>query len=151
MEVVAPLGGVYQAGTLSGNPVAMAAGLAQLTVLKENPQYYGELNQKSAVFFKQIQETVRGAGLPWRVNHVGSLGCLYFTGQEVFDYESAKTSDTKAFGNYCNYMINRGVYLAPAQFEAMFVSMAHTKEQLRQTLDVMEQYFSELKKGGMSL
>lgn len=146
MEVVAPLGGVYQAGTLSGNPVAMAAGLAQLTVLKEHPSYYEELNQKSAAFFQKIQEILQGADLPWRVNHVGSLGCLYFTGEEVFDYESAKTSDTKAFGAYCNYMINQGVYLAPAQFEAMFVSMAHTEEQLQRVLGIMERYFENEKK-----
>ena len=141
METVAPLGGVYQAGTLSGNPVAMAAGLAQLGILKEHPEYYKELNQKADHFFGEIKGILQAAGLPWQVNHVGSLGCLYFTDHKVRDYESAKTSDTRAYADYCNYMIDHGVYLAPAQFEAMFVSMVHTEEQLRKVLDVMEEYF----------
>lgn len=141
MEVVAPLGGVYQAGTLSGNPVAMAAGLTQLTILKEHPEYYKTLNEKADKFYQRIQELVQKAGLPYRVNHVGSLGCLYFTEKEVTDYESAKTSDTKAFADYCNYMINHGIYLAPAQFEAMFLSLAHTEELLAETLKIMENYF----------
>lgn len=144
MEMVAPLGGVYQAGTLSGNPVAMAAGLCQLTVLKEHPEYYEELNRKADAFFEKIQETVKKARLPYRVNHVGSLGCLYFSGREVLDYDSAKTSDTKAYADYCNYMLEHGIYLAPAQFEAMFVSMAHTEEQLDQTLCVLQEYCAKV-------
>ncbi len=75
------------------------------------------------------------------MNHVGSLGCLYFTDQTVVDYESAKTSDTKAFADYCNYMIDHGIYLAPAQFEAMFLSLAHTDEMLEKVLKCMKQYF----------
>lgn len=143
MEVVAPLGGVYQAGTLSGNPVAMAAGLAQLTILKEHPKYYVELNSRADWFYKELQKLVEEAGLPYRVNHAGSLGCLYFTGTKVTDYESAKTSDVKAYARYCNAMLEHGVYLAPAQFEAMFLSMAHTKEMLQQVLDIMKAYFEQ--------
>ena len=142
MEMVAPLGGVYQAGTLSGNPVAMAAGLCQLTILKEHPEYYESLNQKADAFFTQMQEGVKAADLPYRVNHVGSLGCLYFTGQEVRDYDSAKTSDTRKYAEYCNYMLEHGMYLAPAQFEAMFVSMAHTTEQLERALKVQQEYWA---------
>lgn len=141
MEVVSPVGGVYQAGTLSGNPIAMAAGLTQLTILKEHPEYYKTLNENAEWFFGEIEKTVAEAGLPYQVNHVGSIGSLFFTGEKVRDYDSAKTSDTKAFAEYCNYMLNHGIYLAPAQFEAMFLSMAHSKEILEETLQKMKQYF----------
>ncbi len=144
MEVVAPLGGVYQAGTLSGNPVAMAAGMAQLNWLKDHPHSYETLNQRAAAFFDSIREMLTELKLPWQVNHVGSLGCLFFTGQTVHDYESAKTSDTKAYADYCNYMLTHGVYLAPAQFEAMFLSMAHSDAQLKQVLETMRAYFEQL-------
>lgn len=140
MELVSPVGGVYQAGTLSGNPVAMAAGITQLTILKEHPEYYTELNQRADQFYRSMQEIFEKAGHSWQLNHVGSLGCLYFTEQEVTDYESAKTSDTEAFARYCNYMMEHGVYLAPSQFEAMFLSLAHTEELLNDTLKIMEQY-----------
>ena len=83
MELVAPVGGVYQAGTLSGNPVAMAAGLAMLTILKDHPEYYQELNGRAGRFYQRMQEILGKSGLPYRVNYVGSLGCLYFTGTEV--------------------------------------------------------------------
>lgn len=141
MEVVAPLGGVYQAGTLSGNPIAMAAGLTQLTILKEHPEYYKTLNDTADWFFEKMKEVIIEAELPYQVNHVGSIGSLFFTKENVTDYESAKTSDTKAFADYCNYMMKHGVYLAPAQFEAMFLSMAHTKDILEETLDIMKKYF----------
>lgn len=135
MELVAPCGGVYQAGTLSGNPVAMAAGIAQLTILKEHPQYYRDLNEKGDWFFEQLKECLKNSGKPWQVNHVGSLGSLYFTEQEVVDYESAKTADTKVFADYCNYMLLQRFYFAPSQFEAIFLSLAHTEEMLRKTLE----------------
>lgn len=144
MEMVAPSGGVYQAGTLSGNPVAMAAGIAQLTILKNHPEYYTSLHEKADSFYGKMQEILKDRGLPYRVNHVGSLGCLYFTEQEVTNYESAKTSDTGAFADYCTYMLEHGIYLAPSQFEAMFLSLAHTEELLNETLQMVEQYFAGL-------
>lgn len=140
MEMVSPVGPVYQAGTLSGNPVAMAAGYTQLTILRDHPEYYRELNEKADMFFGKLAMAVEAAGKPYRVNHVGSLGCLYFTGEQVRDYESAKTSDTARYAHYCNYMIDHGIYLAPAQFEAMFVSMAHTQQQLDETVDLATEY-----------
>ena len=140
MELVAPLGGVYQAGTLSGNPVALAAGMTQLALLKDHPEHYQELNQMGDWFYGQMQQLIQEHRLPCQVNHVGSLGCLFFTQQKVSDYESAKTSDTKKYADYCNYMINQGFYLAPAQFEAMFLSLAHTREMLEKTLQCMERY-----------
>lgn len=142
MEVVAPVGAVYQAGTLSGNPVAMAAGITQLSYLKDHPEKYGELNRTGDTFYSELQSIVKGAGFGWQVNHIGSLGSLFFTEQPVIDYESAKTSDTKAYADYCNFMLDHGVYLAPAQFEAMFLSMAHTKEQLDKVLELAKKYFT---------
>lgn len=140
MDMVSPVGPVYQAGTLSGNPVAMAAGYTQLTILRDHPEYYRELNEKADMFFGKLAMAVEAAGKPYQVNHVGSLGCLYFTEEQVRDYESAKTSDTARYAHYCNYMINHGIYLAPAQFEAMFVSMAHTQQQLDETVDLATEY-----------
>ncbi len=141
MEVVSPLGDVYQAGTLSGNPVAMAAGSAMLGFIKSQPYIYDTLAQNGDYFFTELQNIVQRAGLPYPVCHTGSLGCLFFTGQKVTDYESAKTSDIQAYASYCRYMLRHGIYLAPAQFEAMFLSAAHTREQLDETLEIAESYF----------
>lgn len=140
MEMVSPVGAVYQAGTLSGNPVAMAAGIAQLTILKNNPQIYEELNQKSDTFFETMKENVRKSGHAWQVNHVGSIGSLFFTEQQVVDYASAKTSDTPEYARYFKYMLDNGIHLAPAQFEAMFVSAAHTEENLAYALQKAENF-----------
>ena len=140
MEMVSPVGAVYQAGTLSGNPVAMAAGIAQLTILKNNPQIYEELNQKSDTFFETMKENVRKSGHAWQVNHVGSIGSLFFTEQQVVDYASAKTSDTAEYARYFKYMLDNGIHLAPAQFEAMFVSAAHTEENLAYALQKAENF-----------
>ena len=135
MEVIAPLGTVYQAGTLSGNPVAMAAGIAQLQILKEHPEIYEKLNYTGAQFFGTIADIVRERGLSVQVNHAGSLGCVFFTGIPVTDYATAKTADTAKYAMYFRQMLEKGIYLAPAQFEAMFLSAAHTPEDLEKTLE----------------
>ena len=140
MDLISPCGPVYQAGTLSGNPVAMAAGIAQLTILKNNPQIYEELNQKSDTFFETMKENARKNGHAWQVNHVGSIGSLFFTEQQVVDYASAKTSDTAEYARYFKYMLDNGIHLAPAQFEAMFVSAAHTEENLAYALQRAENF-----------
>ena len=145
MEQVAPLGPVYQAGTLSGNPVAMAAGFTQLDILKHDPGIYIRLREAGEYFFGGLERLLRKAGLPYTVNYTGSLGCLFFTDRRVTDDEGAKTSDTLAYAAYCNYMLSHGVYLAPSQFEAMFLSAAHTKEQLDETLQAAEAYFMKLR------
>ena len=142
MRMVAPVGPVYQAGTLSGNPVAMAAGLTQLKILADNPSFYDELNKKSDEFYKKAEKVLAEAGAPCRLNHLGSLGCVFFTPQNVIDYESAKTADTQAFREYFKYMLQQGVHLAPAQFEAMFISTAHDEQSLDKTLGLMKEYFN---------
>lgn len=146
MEMVAPVGAVYQAGTLSGNPVAMAAGIAQLTILKEHPEIYTKLNQMGDWFYGSLKKQVEQAGVPCQVNHIGSLGCLFFTEHPVTDYDSAKTSDTAQYADYFKYMLEHGVNLAPAQFEAMFLSAAHKKEELENVLDIVETYFQSYQK-----
>ena len=140
MGVVSPLGAVYQAGTLSGNPVAMAAGLAQLKLLRANPQWDEELNRTGDWFYGQMEQVLREAGKGYQVNHVGSLCSVFFTDTPVTDYASAKTADTAAFAACARNYFEHGIYVAPSQFEAMFLSMAHTKEQLEQTLDVLKTY-----------
>jgi len=134
MEMLSPLGLVYQAGTLSGNPLAMAAGLATLRMLKdENP--YPELERKSAILEKGFAENIRTSNVKATQTRVGSMLCLFFTDREVTDYESATTSDTGAFATYFRSMLDYGIYLAPSHFEAMFVSMAHSDENLERTVE----------------
>lgn len=146
MEMVSPVGAVYQAGTLSGNPVAMAAGLAQLRILKEEKGLYKELNNRADWFFGEIETILDDHQVAHCTNHIGSLGCIFFTQERVTDYGSAKTSDTGRYAAYFKYMLEHGVYLAPSQFEAMFLSAAHTKErELKKTLEIMEDYFAKSK------
>ena len=143
MEVVSPVGQVYQAGTLSGNPVAMAAGLAQLHYLNEHPEVYTHLNALGEKLYGGMEKMCEELQLPYQVNHVGSLGSLFFTDQPVVDYTSAKTSDTKKFAEYFRYMLENGVYIASSQCEAMFISDAHTDEEIQYTLNIMHNYFEK--------
>lgn len=141
MEMVAPLGPVYQAGTLSGNPVAMAAGIAQLTELKAHPEIYTHINEMGAMLCDGLKEIVAAAKANCVVNHIGSIGSMFFTGEPVTDYASAKKSDTKAYADYFRHMLNGGVYFAPAQFEAMFISNAHSEKNIKDTLECAAKYF----------
>lgn len=143
MEVVAPVGSVYQAGTLSGNPVAMAAGLAQLSYLNEHPDVYERLSRSGEQLYGGMEKMCKELGLPYQVNHVGSLGCLFFATDPVSDYTSAKQSDTEVFKGYFCHMLENGIYIAPSQFETMFLSASHTEENIRYTLDVMRRYFEK--------
>ena len=143
MEMVAPVGSVYQAGTLSGNPVAMAAGLTQLTILKNHPEIYTNMKENANRLFEGMAELVKKYEKPWKMNHIDSLGCLYFTNQDVHNYEEAKTADTKTFADYFRFMLEHGIHLGPSQFEAMFISHAHTKETTEETLRVFEEYLRQ--------
>lgn len=132
MEVVAPLGAVYQAGTLSGNPVAVAAGMETLSILKEHPEYYTRISENG----RKLEEAFAGKG--YTVNRVGSLLSAFFTAQPVVDFASAMTSDTKAFAAYFDQMVTNGIYVAPSQFEAMFVSAVHSDEDIQRTVEVIK-------------
>lgn len=143
MEMVSPSGPVYQAGTLSGNPVAMAAGLTQLKYLYSHPEIYAGLEQKGDKLYGGLEEILKKTGKDYQINHISSLGSLFFTGQKVKDYTSAKTSDTGAFAEYFLGMLGRGIHLAPSQFEAMFLSAAHTDQAIGETLDAAEKYFKD--------
>lgn len=139
MSVVAPIGPVYQAGTLSGNPVAMAAGIAQLRFLRDTPSVYKRLNALGERLYGGLAEIAQRHGCV--VNHVGSLGCMFFTGQQVTGYAGAKVADTERFARYFKKMLYDGIYLAPSQFEAMFLSYAHTERDIDFTLTCAEDFF----------
>jgi glutamate-1-semialdehyde 2,1-aminomutase len=132
---VAPAGPIYQAGTLSGNPLAMAAGLATLRALEAAPGIYGRLERLGAALEKGIGEAVHGKGYPCRFARVGSMWTLFFTPDPVTDWPSAARCDTARFGRFFHAMLERGVYLAPAQFEANFLSAAHTKADVEKTIE----------------
>lgn len=138
MRLVAPDGPVYQAGTLSGNPVTTAAGLATLTILKEDDGIYERLEKRTAQFAGEIRDMAAGRVT---VNQTGSLLSVFFTPEPVTDYPSAVRSDTAAYADYYGFLLDRGIYVAPSQFEAMFVSDAHNEEDIARTLDVMREYF----------
>jgi len=146
MEYVAPVGGVYQAGTLSGNPVAMAAGLAQLEILNSDPTIYENINAMAKMLGDGMELLADKYSIPVTVNRIGSLLCAFFTESRVTNYYEAKRSDTVSFASYFNSMLKKGVYLAPSQFEAMFVSAAHSEEDIKTTLNAIEQTFMELYK-----
>ena len=143
MELVSPVGKVYQAGTLSGNPIAMAAGLTQLKYLYEHQEIYKDLEEKGKRLYGGMEKILAEKNLPYHINHVSSLGSLFFTEQEVVDYTSAKSSDTKAFSEYFKGMLAQGIHMAPSQFEAMFLSTAHTDEIIDQTLEAVRNYFTK--------
>lgn len=143
MEMVSPVGAVYQAGTLSGNPIAMTAGLTQLKYLHAHPEVYTGLEKKGEKLYGGMKKILKEEGLSYQINHISSLASLFFTEKEVVDYHSAKTSDTKAFAEYFKGMLGMGIHIAPSQFEAMFLSGAHTDEAIEKTLDAVKKYFSQ--------
>ena len=129
MDFVSPRGPVYQAGTLSGNPAAMAAGEAMLKHLKSHPEVYQYLDKVTLRMVDGLKKVLADLGLNFTINHLGSMYSLFFTDQPVFDFASAQTSDTTKFGEYFRNMLEEGVYLPPSQFETLFVSAALTEEQ----------------------
>ena len=135
MDLVSPNGPMYQAGTLSGNPLAMAAGFETLSVLHDDPDAYTRLEARGKRLSDGIQKNIRDLGLPLVQNRVGSMSTLFFTGSPVSDYRTAVASDTGKFARYYREMLKSGIYLAPSQFEAGFVSLAHTDEEIDKTID----------------
>lgn len=130
MDWVAPVGKVYQAGTLSGNPIAMSAGLAMLKMLNENPQIYTDLEVITSQIVSGIKSVLKELSLNYTINQVGSMFTLFFTENEVYDFATAKSSNLAFFGKYFREMLQRGVYLAPSQFESLFVSNALSSEDI---------------------
>ncbi|WP_158858415.1 glutamate-1-semialdehyde 2,1-aminomutase [Lunatibacter salilacus] len=147
MDYVSPEGPVYQAGTLSGNPIAMAAGLAILNHLHETPDVYKTLEHTGSKIVNGIKDSLTTLGLPFTVNHVGSMYSLFFTEQKVTDFESAKTSDTVAFGKYFQEMLKSGIYLAPSQYESLFLSTALKDTHIDQFLSANERALKAAVKG----
>ncbi len=126
MDYVSPAGPVYQAGTLSGNPIAMSAGLAMLHYLNDHPEVYTRLDEIGTGIVRGMQNNLQRLGVSCTINHIGSMFSIFFTEHEVYDFTSAKLSDLQQFARYFQAMLKRGVYLAPSQFESLFVSTALT-------------------------
>jgi glutamate-1-semialdehyde 2,1-aminomutase len=143
MNQVAPAGKVYQAGTLSGNPLATAAGMAQLRYLHEHPEVYEQLEATSARLADGTRQIAKELGLNYTVNRVGSMFSLFFTSEPVNNLEDAKKADLPAFGRYFHAMLNRGIYLAPSQFEALFISTAITDELVDKYLGACRESLAE--------
>ena len=134
MEVVSPLGRVYQAGTLSGNPVATAAGIATIRALMERPEIYPTLEERAGRLVKSLREALPDT---W-VNQAGSLFSLFFTKNPVVDYDTALASDTVKYGIFFHYLLDHGIYTAPSQFEILFLSAAHTDEDIEKTCGIIK-------------
>lgn len=137
MDMVSPVGPVYQAGTLSGNPLAMYMGKKQLEYLRDHAEVYTDLEDKAIYLEKGIQANLEKLGLNYTVNRAGSLVCLFFTESKVTNFEEAMTCNVELFNKYFKSLLDQGILIGPAQYEAMFLSTAHTKEQLDQTIEAM--------------
>jgi glutamate-1-semialdehyde 2,1-aminomutase len=144
MEMIAPSGPVYQAGTLSGNPLAMTAGIAALTHIKNHPDVYAVLEEKASMLENGFRENLNKINKNFSLNRAGSMSCLFFTENPVVDFKSALTSDTELYGKYFNEMLSQGIYLAPAQFEAAFISTAHSDEDIEKTISAQQKAFSKI-------
>ncbi len=143
MEKLSPVGGVYQAGTLSGNPLAMSAGIATLKLLKE-PGFYEIIEEKSAYLEKGLLEAAKESPIPTCWKRVGGMFCTYFTAGPVHSFTDAVKSDTVAFGKFFRSMLDAGINLAPSQFEAGFMSAAHSQDDLDQTIEAARRSFKKL-------
>ena len=145
MDQVAPLGPVYQAGTLSGNPLAMAAGLATLRHLRDNREIYGRLDRAAATLVDMVADAAHQAGVAVTAKRVGSMFTWFFTGEPVTDWDSAAKSDTQLFGKFHRAMLEEGIWLPPSQFEAAFLSAAHSMDDISQTVVAAQKAFAALK------
>jgi glutamate-1-semialdehyde 2,1-aminomutase len=143
MEKVAPLGGVYQAGTLSGNPLAMTAGIETLELLRSK-RTYEDLERKTSYLTENISRIAEERRIPLCINHITGMFTLFFTEGPVRDYPSAKKSDTRRFAQFFIEMMEQGIYLPPSQFEACFVSLAHTQKDLDKTIEACDAAFKNI-------
>ena len=143
MQLIAPAGPVYQAGTLSGNPLAMTAGIETLKVIDEDPGFYNRLDDISGSLERGFRDAMGELGINYTLNRCGSMFTLFFTDTRVTDFDSAKTSDTSKFSGYFRSMLEQGIYLPPSQFEACFVSIAHTKDDIDNTIQAVRVSLSQ--------
>ncbi|MBN1446601.1 MAG: glutamate-1-semialdehyde 2,1-aminomutase [Bacteroidetes bacterium] len=146
MEMVAPAGPMYQAGTLSGNPLAMTAGLETLRILTEDPEVYVKLDLQSAKLEDGIRANLSDLGFPYTLNRVGSMITLFFTERDVRSWDDAKTCDTGLFGSYFSEMLRRGISLPPAQFEAAFLSIMHDDDVIARTVEANRESLAVIRK-----
>jgi glutamate-1-semialdehyde 2,1-aminomutase len=140
MEHIAPLGNVYQAGTLSGNPIAMIAGYTMLNELKNNPSIYNELDKKGARLEKSLNDILTVKNIPHSINRFGSMMSIFFTNDEVIDFETASKTDIKLFNKFFHHMLDQGIYLPPSAFESWFISNALSAQDIEQTIDAVEKF-----------
>jgi len=140
MEHIAPIGNVYQAGTLSGNPIAMIAGFTMLNELKNNPSIYTELDEKTARLEKSLNDILAAKNIPHRINRVGSMMSIFFTNEEVIDFDSASKTDINIFNKFFHHMLDNGIYLPPSAYESWFISNALSSEDIQKTLDAVESF-----------
>jgi glutamate-1-semialdehyde 2,1-aminomutase len=143
MEVVAPLGNVYQAGTLSGNPIAMIAGYTLLNELNNNPSIYNELEEKTSYLKNGLENVLTESGVDFVINQFGSMISVHFSGHPVINFTTAAGSNIERFKKYFHAMLNRGVYLPPSAFESWFLNNALTKEDLDATIKATEESLFE--------
>ena len=143
MSFIAPEGPVYQAGTLSGNPLATAAGLAVLNILSQKG-IYEQLEEKAAFFFEKLNQLAQAKGIPFITTRMGSMGSLFFSRNEIRDYETVQKASSETYARFYREMRSRGVYLAPSAFEALFISLAHSQEDLEKTLAAADEVFELL-------
>ena len=140
MEHIAPIGNIYQAGTLSGNPIAMIAGYTMLNELKNNPSVYTQLDEKTARIEKSLNDILGNKNIPHRINRVGSMMSVFFTNDDVIDFDSASKTDIKVFNKFFHHMLDHGIYLPPSAYESWFISNALSSEDLQKTFDAVEDF-----------
>jgi len=144
MKHIAPLGNVYQAGTLSGNPMAMVAGYTLLKTLKDNPSIYSELEEKTNTLRTGLADVFNKKNIPVRINHLGSMISVHFSENQVIDFRTSASSDIQVFNKFFHFMLGQGIYLPPSAFETWFVSYALSKNDIDKTIDAAEQFLNQV-------
>ena len=143
MQHVAPLGNVYQAGTLSGNPIAMIAGFTTLKILKNNPRIYAQLEEKTDYLHNGLQQVLKKSNTPVVINQVGSMISIHFSEKPIVDFTSASLANNQLFSKFFHHMLNEGIYLPPSAFETWFLSAALSQHDLDKTIDAAAKFFKQ--------
>jgi glutamate-1-semialdehyde 2,1-aminomutase len=141
MQHIAPLGNVYQAGTLSGNPIAMIAGYTMLTTLKNNPNIYSELEEKSLQLSTGLHEVLENKKVPHRINRFGSMMSLHFCEHDVIDFDTASKADIPMFNKFFHHLLENGIYLPPSAYESWFLSNALSEDDIKNTISIADSFF----------